>query len=87
MSIYRGDQKFKNKCKEMTLRENKKNKYLGLLSENYYLLLETKSVVKRLQKKEILTTMEKQKFKKCQNEVYRLERYCMFLRRKVSRFD
>lgn len=87
MTVYRGDLKFRNKRKEMKLREGKKKNYIALLSENSNQLTETKSTVKRFQKKERLTTLETQKLKKYQNEVYRLERYCMFLRRKVSRFE
>ena len=87
MPIYRGDSKHKNKTKEMSLREDKKYFYTTSLGQHTQDLFLTRANFKKLQKKTVLTTSEKQKFKKYNDEIYRLERYCQFLHTKLSRFD
>ena len=51
--------------------------------------LKKKLISEKKTKKKInnITQVEKQKYKKNQNEIYRLEKYILFLEKKLSRFS
>ena len=83
-SIYRGDLKFKNKLKEVQIATNKYNIY-----KSQYDQFKKEIDIREKNKKKInnITQVEKQKYKKNQNEIYRLEKYILFLEKKLSRFS
>ena len=83
-SIYRGDLKFKNKLKEVQIATNKYNIY-----KSQYDQFKKEIDIREKNKKKInnITQVEKQKYKKNQNEIYRLEKYILFLEKKLSKFN
>ena len=83
-SIYRGDLKFRNKLKEVRIASNKYDNY-----KNQYYQLKKEIDIREKNKKKLgnITQLEKIHYKKNQNEIYRLEKYILFLEKKLSRFN
>lgn len=83
-SIYIGDLKFKNKLKEVRIASNK---YDGYKSQYNEFKKEIDNREKNKKKMDNVTQLEKQKYVKNQNEIYRLEKYILFLEKKLSGFS
>lgn len=82
-SIYRGDLKFQNKLKEVRIASNKYDVYISQYNQ---FKKEIDIREKNKKKMDNVTQLGKQKYKKNQNEIYRLEKYILFLEKKLSRF-
>ena len=83
-SIYRGDLKFKNKLKEVRIASNKYELYMLQYNQ---LKKELDIREKNKKKMDNVTQLGKQKYKKNQNKIYHLEKYILFLEKKLSRFN
>ena len=83
-SIYRGDLKFKNKFKEVRIAADKYDRYISQYNQ-----FKKEIDIRENKKKKMdnVTQLGKQKYVKNQNEIYRLEKYILFLEKKLSRFS